>query len=83
MKDELAGGQMKEPVDPRAKTYSVLMDNGREIEKQRNKKCVIEKELRHQNYKNFLLNNEIILKSQQRFKYESRSYVQKKSIRFH
>ena len=33
MKDELGGRQMKEFVGPRAKTYSVLMDDGREIKK--------------------------------------------------
>ena len=33
--------------------------------------CVIEKELRHQNHNNCVLNNEIILKPQQRFKSET------------
>ena len=67
MKDELGGRQMKEFVGFRVKTYSCLMDNGREIKKQRNKKCVMKTKLRHQDYKNCVLNNEIILKLQQRF----------------
>ena len=35
------------------------------------KKCVVKKRLRHQNYKDYLLNKETILKSQQRVKSEA------------
>ena len=42
------------------------------IKKQnRTKKCVIKRRLKFNDYKNCLLNNEIILKSQQRFKSEA------------
>ena len=48
------------------------MDDDREVRKRKGtKKCVIKTELRHQNYKNCVLNNEIVLKSQQRFKSEA------------
>ena len=71
MKDELGGKIMKGFVGLRAKTYSCLMDDGTEIKKQRNKKCVIETDLWHQDFKDCVLNDIIILKSQQRFKSEA------------
>ena len=37
MKDELGGRQMKEFVGLRVKTYSCLIDDGREIKEQRNR----------------------------------------------
>ena len=62
---------MKELVALRAKTYYCLMDDGREIKKDKGtKKSVIKTMLRHQDYKNCALNNKIILKHQQRFKGE-------------
>ena len=56
---------MKEFVGLRAKPYSCLMDDGTEINKKRTKKCVRETELWHQDFKNCVLNDTIILKSQQ------------------
>ena len=50
----------------RPKTYSYLMDNGRNDKKAKGtKKCVT-----FNDYKGCLLNNEIVLKSEQRFKSE-------------
>ena len=48
------------------------MDDGRNDEKARGTKmCVIKRRLKFNDYKNCLLNDEIILKSQQRFKCEA------------
>ena len=57
----------------RPKTYSYLMDDGKNDKKAKGrKKCVIKKILiKFNDYKVCLLNNEIILKSQQRFKSEA------------
>ena len=53
------------------KTYSYLMDDGGSDKKAKGtKKCVIKWRLKFNDYKDCLLNNEIILKSQQRFKIE-------------
>ena len=60
---------MKEFVGLTAKTYAYLMDNDGEKKKAKGtKQCVIKRELMFKNYTGCLLNNEIILKSQQRFK---------------
>ena len=56
----------------RPKTYSYLMDDGNNHKKAKGtNKCVIKKQLKIQDYKDFLLNSETILKSQQRFKSEA------------
>ena len=53
----------------RAKTYSYLMGDSSEIKKSKGtKKCVLKRELMFENYKDYLFNDKIILKSQQRFK---------------
>ena len=71
MKDELGGKIMTEFAAPRSKTYSYLMDDGGSDKKAKGtKKCVIKRSLQFNDYKDCLLNNEIILKSQQRFKSE-------------
>ena len=71
MKDQLGGKIMTEFVALRPKTYSYLTDD---CEKDKNakgtKKCVIKRILKFSDYKDCLLNNEIILKLQQRFKSE-------------
>ena len=55
----------------RPKTYSYLTDDCKEDKKVKGtKKCVIKRRLKFNDYKYCLLNNEIILKSQQRFKSE-------------
>ena len=67
MKDELGGKIMTEFVALRPKTYSYLTDDCKEDKKTKGtKKCV----KKFSDYKDCLLNNEIILKSQQRFKSE-------------
>ena len=71
MKDELGGKIMTEFVALRPKTYSHLTDDCEEDKKAKiTKKCVITRRLKFSDYKDCLLNNEIILKSQQRFKSE-------------
>ena len=71
MKDELGGKIMTEFVALRPKNYSYLMDDGWSDKKAKGtKKCVIKRRLKFNDYKNCLLNNEIVLKSQQRFKSE-------------
>ena len=69
MKDKLGGKIMTEFVGLRPKTYSYLMDDGNSDNNKAKgtKKCVIKRILKFKNYKNCLLNNEAILKSQQRF----------------
>ena len=71
MKDELGGKIMTEFVALRPKTYSYLTDDCEEDKKAKGtKKCVIKRRLKFNDYKDCLLNNEIMLKSQQRFKSE-------------
>ena len=56
----------------RPKTYCYLIDDGNSDKKAKGtKKCVIKRILKFNDYKNYLLKNEIILKSQQRFKSEA------------
>ena len=72
MKDELGGKTMAKFAAPRAKTYSYLMDDDNEAKKAKGtKKCVIKRMRKFNDCKNCVLNNEIILKSQQRFKSEA------------
>ena len=72
MKDELGGKIMTAFAALRLKTYSYLMDDGRSDKKAKGtKKCVIKQRLKFNDYKDCLLNNEIVLKSQQRFKSEA------------
>ena len=67
MKDELGGKIVTEFAALRPKTFSYLMDDGKSDEKAKGtKKCVMKKILKFNDYKNCLLNNEIILKSKQR-----------------
>ena len=68
-KDELRGKIMKEFVGFRAKTYAYLMDDNSEHKKAKGTKTsVIKRDLLLKNYKDFLFNDKIILKSQQRYK---------------
>ena len=69
LKDKLGGKINAEFAVLRPKTYSHLMDDrGSDKKDKGTKKCVIKRILKFSDYKNCLLNNEIILKSQQRFK---------------
>ena len=68
MKYELGGKIITEFVTLRPKTNSFLTDDGKEDEKAKGtKKCVIKKMIKFNDYKKCLLNDEVILKSQQRF----------------
>ena len=68
MKDELGGKIITEFFALRPKAYSYLTDDCEEDKKTKGtKKCVIKRRLKFSDY---LLNNEIILKSQQIFKSE-------------
>ena len=70
-KNKLGGKIMAEFVALIPKTYSYLTDDCKEDKKAKGtKKCVIKRKLKFNDYKGCLLNNEIILKSQQRFKSE-------------
>ena len=71
MKDELGGTILTEFVALIPKTYSYLTDDCEEDKKAKvTKKCVTKRRLKFSDYKDCLLNNEIILKSQQIFKSE-------------
>ena len=53
----------KKFVAPRVKTYAYLMEDDSEHKKvEGTKKCVIKRELMFENYKNYVLSEEIILK---------------------
>ena len=68
MKDELGGKVITEFVTLRPKTYSYLTDDGKEDKKAKGtKKCVMKKMIKFNDYKKCLFNDEVILKSQQRF----------------
>ena len=71
MKDELVGKIITEFVALRLKTCSYWTDNDKSVEKaKRTIKCVIKRTLKFDDYKYCLFKDEIILKSQQRFKSE-------------
>ena len=68
MKGELGGRVITEFVALRPKTYSYLTDDCKDDKKAKGtKKCVIKRMIRFDDYKNCLLNGEVILKLQQRF----------------
>ena len=69
MKDELGGRIITEFIALRPKTYSYLTADFKEDKKaKRTKKCVILCVIKFNDYKNCLLNGEVVLTSQQRFK---------------
>ena len=68
MKDELGGNIITEFVTLRPKTYSYLTSDGKEDKKAKGtKKCVIKRMIKFDDYKNCLLKDKVLLKSQQRF----------------
>ena len=74
IKDELGVGIITEFVALRPKAYSYITNNFTELKKAKGtKKCVVKKMLRFSDYKNCLLSNGKVLKSQQRFKSENHS----------
>ena len=67
--DELEGEIMTEFCAPRAKTYAYKMDNDTEKKKAKGtKKCVTERHLRFNDFKDSIFNDIKILRIQQRFK---------------
>ena len=68
IKDKLGGEIITEFIALRPKTYSYLTDNDKIDKKAKGaKKCVIKKMIKFDDYKKCLLNDKVILKSQQRF----------------
>ena len=68
MKYELGGRVITEFVALRPNTYTYLTDDCKENKKAKGtKKCVIKRMIKFDDYKNCLLNGEVILKLQQRF----------------
>ena len=68
MKDELGGKIITEFVTLRPKTYSFLTDDGKEDKKAKGtKKCAMKKMIKFNDYKKCLLNDQVMLKPQQRF----------------
>ena len=68
MKDEFGGKIITEFVTLRPKTYLNSTDDGKEDKKAKGtKKCVIKRMIKFNDYKNCLLKDKVILKSQQRF----------------
>ena len=82
MKDELGRRIMREFITLRPKAYTYLTDDGKEDKKAKGtKKCVIKRMIKFDDYKKSLLNSEVILKSQQRFRSKSMMYIQKTLIK--
>ena len=68
MKDKLGGRVITDFVALRPKTYAYITDDCKEDKKAKGtKKCVIKRMIKFDDYKNCLLNGEVILKSQERF----------------
>ena len=68
MKDELGGRVITEFVALIPKTYSYLTDDCKEDKKANGtKKCVIKRMIKFNDYRNYFLSGEVVLKSQQRF----------------
>ena len=67
--DELGGKIITEFVALRPKTYSYLTNDCKEDRKAKGiKKCVIKRVTKFNDYKDCLLNDKVVLRSQQRFK---------------
>ena len=68
MKNELGGEIITKFIALRPKSYSYLTDNDKIDKKAKGtKKCIIKKMIKFADYKKCLLNDKVILKSQQRF----------------
>ena len=70
------------------KTYSYLINDEKKVKETKKAKgtreCVIKRKTKFNDYNDCLLNNKIILKSQQRLKSEKyNEYAERKSIRSH
>ena len=68
-KDELGGKIMTEFYALRAKAYAYKLDDGNEKKKAKGtKKCIVKREIIFKNYVDSLFKNELLLRSQQRFR---------------
>ena len=68
-KDELGGKVMTEFCALRAKAYAYKLDGDTEkIKVKGTKKCIVKREITFNNYADALFNDEVIIKSQQRFR---------------
>ena len=68
-KDELGGKIMTEFCALRAKAYAYKLDDDTEKKKARGtKKCIVKREIIFKNYVDSLFKNEVLLRSQQRFR---------------
>ena len=68
-KDELGGKIMTEFCALRAKAYAYKLDDDTEMKKAKGtKKCIVKRELMFENYVDALFNDEVIIRSQQRFR---------------
>ena len=72
---------MKEFCTIRPKTYAYLLDDDSEIKGAKGaQKCVIKRKLMFENYKDSLLNEKIIMRSQLRFKSDNHDmYTEEKN----
>ena len=78
LKDEVGDQMIMEFVTLRPKTYSYLTDDGKEDKKAKGKKkCVIKRMIKFDDYKNCLLKDKILLKSQKRFRSKNMMYIRK------
>ena len=77
-KDEIGGKIMTEFCAVRAKTYAYKLDDDTEMKKAKGtKKCIIKTELMFENYVDALFNDEVIIRSQQRFRsYNHKLYTE-------
>ena len=79
MKDKLRGKIVTEFVTLRPKTYSYLINDCKEDKKAKGtKKCVIKRMIKFDDYKNCLLKDEVILKSQQKFISKKTQHIHRK-----
>ena len=68
-KDKLDGKIMKEFCALRAKAYAYKLDDDTEQKKAKDtKKCIVKREIIFKNYTHCLFNDDILIKSQQRFR---------------
>ena len=68
-KDELDGKIMTQFCALRAKAHAYKLDDGTEKKKAKGmKKCIVKREITFKNYVDALFNDEVIIKSQQRFR---------------
>ena len=77
-KDELVGKIMTEFCALRAKAYAYKLDDDTEMKKAKGtKKCIVKREITFKNYADALFNDEVIIRSQQRFRsYNHKVYTE-------